>query len=243
MSMPGIIKAVNPYYALKFVYDSGISGFFVLSEVILCATGGEALYADMGHLGRKPIIHAWYFVFAALLVNYMGQAVFALHHPEAKSYIFGMFHEQFEWLYIPFLVLAIMATVIASQAMISGVFSVVYQGITTRFMPLMKIDFTSSSIQSQIYIGVVNWFLMLSVLLMMQIFQKSSNLAAAYGMAVTGSMTITGIVMMMVFYHQEKWKVPIAALVAVVDLLYLTSTFMELKILSPKIPYGRCSAS
>jgi len=231
MSMPGIIKAVNPYYALKFVYDNGISGFFVLSEVILCATGGEALYADMGHLGRKPIIHAWYFVCAALLVNYMGQAVFALQHPEAKSYIFGMFHQQAPWLYIPFLVLAIMATVIASQAMISGVFSVVYQGITTRFMPLMKIDFTSTSIQSQIYIGFVNWFLMLSVLLMMQIFQKSSNLAAAYGMAVTGSMTITGIVMMMVFYHKEKWKVPIAAFVVVVDLIYLASTFY-------KIPHG-----
>ncbi len=231
LSMPEIIKAVNPYYAVKFVYDNGISGFFVLSEVILCATGGEALYADMGHLGRKPIIHAWYFVFVALIINYMGQAVYALHHPQASNYIFGMFHEQFVWLYIPFLVLAILATVIASQAMISGVFSVVYQAITTRFMPLMKIEFTSTSIQSQIYISVVNWFLMLSVLLMMLLFQKSSNLAAAYGMAVTGSMTITGIVMMIVFYHQKKWKVPIAALVVIVDLLYLTSTFY-------KIPHG-----
>ena len=231
ISMPEIIKAINPYFAWKFVYDNGISGFFVLSEVILCATGGEALYADMGHLGRKPIIHAWYFVFVALIINYMGQAVYALHHPQASTYIFSMFHEQFEWLYIPFLILAIMATVIASQAMISGVFSVVYQAITTRFMPLMKIRFTSISIQSQIYIGVVNWFLMLSVLAMMLIFQKSSNLAAAYGMAVTGSMTITGIVMMIVFYHQDKWKVPIAVLVVVVDLFYLISTLY-------KIPHG-----
>jgi KUP system potassium uptake protein len=231
VSMPEIIKAVNPYFAWKFVYDNGIAGFFVLSEVILCATGGEALYADMGHLGRKPIIHAWYFVFVALVINYMGQAVFALHHPEAKGYIFAMFREQFVWLYIPFLILAVLATVIASQAMISGVFSVVYQGITTRFMPLMKVDFTSSAIQSQIYIGAVNWFLMLSVLMMMLIFQKSSNLAAAYGMAVTGSMTITGIVMTIVFFHREKWKVPITVLVVVVDLLYLTSTFY-------KIPHG-----
>lgn len=231
MSMPGILNAVNPYFAWKFVSDNGISGFFVLSEVILCATGGEALYADMGHLGRKPIIHAWYFVFTALIINYMGQAVYALHHPQATSYIFSMFHEQFRWLYIPFLLLAITATVIASQAMISGVFSVVYQAITTRFMPLMKISFTSTAIQSQIYIGVVNWFLMLSVLLMMLIFRKSSNLAAAYGMAVTGSMTITGIVMMIVFYHREKWKVAIAALVVVVDLFYLISTFY-------KIPHG-----
>jgi KUP system potassium uptake protein len=231
MSMPGIIKAINPYFAWKFVYENGLSGFFVLSEVILCATGGEALYADMGHLGRKPIIRAWYFVFVALVINYMGQAVYALHHPQASTYIFSMFQEQFEWLYIPFLILAITATVIASQAMISGVFSVIYQAITTRFMPLMKISFTSVSIQSQIYIGVVNWFLMLSVLAMMLIFQKSSNLAAAYGMAVTGSMTITGIVMMIVFYHRDKWKVPIAALVVVVALLYLISTLY-------KIPHG-----
>ncbi len=231
LSMPEIIKAVNPYYACKFVYTNGISGFIVLSEVILCATGGEAMYADMGHLGRKPIVHAWYFVFAALLINYMGQAVFALHHPDARNYLFGMVQAQCTWLYLPFLVLAILATVIASQAMISGVFSVVYQGITTRFMPLMRIKFTSSALQSQIYIGVVNWFLMLSVLMILQIFQQSSNLAAAYGMAVTGSMTITGIVMMIVFYHRETWKVPIAAMVVVVDLLYLTSTFY-------KIPHG-----
>jgi KUP system potassium uptake protein len=185
----------------------------------------------MGHLGRKPIIHAWYFVCVALMINYLGQGVFALQHPEAKVMIFGMVHHQAPWLYIPFLILAIIATVIASQAMISGVFSVVYQAITTRVMPLMKISFTSTAIQSQIYIGAVNWILMLSVLLMMLIFQKSSNLAAAYGMAVTGSMTITGIAMTMIFYHKAKWKVPIAAAVAVVDLFYLVSTFY-------KIPHG-----
>ena len=231
LTMPEIVKAVSPWYAIKFLTDNGMAGFFVLSEVILCATGGEALYADMGHLGRKPIVHAWYFVWVALMINYLGQGVFALQHPEAKVMIFGMVHHQAPLLYIPFLILAITATVIASQAMISGVFSVVYQAITTRAMPLMKISFTSTAIQSQIYIGAVNWMLMLSVLLMMIVFQKSANLAAAYGMAVTGSMTITGIAMTMIFYHKAKWKVPIAAAVAAVNFLYLTSTFY-------KIPHG-----
>ena len=230
-SMPDIVKAASPWYAIKFLYENGLAGFFVLSEVILCATGGEALYADMGHLGRKPIVHAWYFVCFALLINYLGQGVFALQHPEVKNILFGMVHQQTPLLYISFLVLAIAATVIASQAMISGVFSVVYQAITTRAMPLMKISYTSKAMQSQIYIDSVNWCLMLSVLLMMLIFQKSSDLAAAYGMAVTGSMTITAIVMTMVFYHKTKWKVPIVAIVAIVDLFYLVSTFY-------KFPHG-----
>jgi KUP system potassium uptake protein len=231
LTMPAIIKAVSPWYAIKFLTENGITGFFVLSEVILCATGGEALYADMGHLGRKPIVHAWYFVWAALMINYLGQGVFALQHPEAKVIIFGMVHHQAPLLYIPFLLLAVTATVIASQAMISGVFSVVYQAITTRALPLMKISFTSTAIQSQIYIGSINWMLMLSVLLMMLVFQKSANLAAAYGMAVTGSMTITGIAMIMIFHHKTKWKVPIAAVVTVIDLCFLASTFS-------KVPHG-----
>jgi KUP system potassium uptake protein len=231
LTMPEIAKAVSPQYAIKFLADNGMAGFFVLSEVILCATGGEALYADMGHLGRKPIVHAWYFVWTALIINYLGQGIYALQHPEAKIIIFGMIHHHAPLLYIPFLFLAIIATVIASQAMISGVFSVVYQAITTRSMPRMKINYTSQAMQSQIYIGAVNWILMLSVLSMMLIFQKSSNLAAAYGMAVTGSMTITGIFMAMVFQHKEKWKVPFTVMVVVVDFIYLTSTFY-------KIPHG-----
>lgn len=231
LTMPEITKAVSPWYAIKFLADNGMAGFFVLSEVILCATGGEALYADMGHLGRKPIVHAWYFICIALIINYLGQGIYALQHPEAKIIIFDMIHHHAPLLYIPFLFLAIIATVIASQAMISGVFSVVYQAITTRTMPRMKIKYTSQSMQSQIYIGAVNWILMMSVLFMMLIFQKSSNLAAAYGMAVTGSMTITGIFMVMVFQHKKKWKVPFAVMVAVVDLIYLTSTFY-------KIPHG-----
>ena len=230
--MPSIVTAINPWHAVKFFQNNGIPGFFVLSEVILCSTGGEALYADMGHLGKRPIIRAWYFVFAALLINYLGQGAYLLQHPETKNLLFGMIKGQAPLLYIPFLVLTIMATIIASQAIISGVFSIVYQGITTRLMPLMRVDYTSASIQSQIYIGAVNWTLMCAVILVMLLFKKSGNLAAAYGMAVTGSMTITAIMMIIVFSHTtKKWKVPIVAAIAVIDLLYLISTFS-------KIPHG-----
>ena len=230
--MPGIVKAVSPHYAFEFFRANGLASFFVLSEVILCATGGEALYADMGHLGRKPIVRAWYFVFFALYLNYLGQGAFIIQHPETKNILFGMINHQAPLLYVPFLLLTIMATIIASQAIISGVFSIVYQGITTRLMPLMKVDYTSTHIQSQIYIGAVNWGLMVAVVFVMFFFQKSGNLAAAYGMAVTGSMTITAIMMVMVYSNtMKKWKVPIVVVVGVLDVIYFASTFS-------KIPHG-----
>ncbi|MGB9081494.1 MAG: KUP/HAK/KT family potassium transporter [Desulfuromonadaceae bacterium] len=229
---PGIVSAVNPWHAVEFFRQNGFAGYIVLSEVILCSTGGEALYADMGHLGKKPIIRAWYFVFAALYLNYLGQGAFILRNPEAKNILFAMIQSESALLYIPFLILTIMATIIASQSIISGVFSIVYQGITTRLMPLFKVDYTSSQIQSQIYIGAVNWTLMVAVIFVMFFFQKSGNLAAAYGMAVTGSMTITAIMMIMVFSKTtKKWKVPIVVLIALIDIVYFTSTFS-------KFPHG-----
>ncbi|MEN6621601.1 MAG: KUP/HAK/KT family potassium transporter [Smithella sp.] len=230
ITMPWILKSFSPYYAFKFLSENGMAGFFVLSEVILCSTGGEALYADMGHLGKKPILHAWYFVFAALLLNYMGQGVFAIRHPEVKSLLFGMIQHQASFLYIPFLLLTVMATIIASQAIISGIFSIVYQGITTRIMPLMKVDYTSSQIKSQIHIPVVNGILMIAVIIMILIFKKSENLAAAYGMAVTGSMTITGLMMVMIFAQIKKWKwkLPIAILVTGIAFTYFLSTLSKL---------------
>ena len=229
---PGIVSAINPWHALEFFRQNGFAGYIVLSEVILCSTGGEALYADMGHLGKKPIIRAWYFVFFALYVNYLGQGAFILRNPEAKNFLFAMIQSQSPMLYIPFLILTIMATIIASQAIISGVFSIVYQGITTRLMPLFKVDYTSSQIQSQIYIGAVNWTLMVAVIFVMFYFQKSGNLAAAYGMAVTGSMTITALMMIMVFSRTtKKWKVPIVVVIALLDIVYFTSTFS-------KFPHG-----
>ncbi len=228
LTMPELIKAVSPYYAIKFFQDNGLAAYFVLSEVILCATGGEALYADMGHLGKRPIMRAWSFVFVALLINYLGQGAFVLHHPGAKNLLFGMVQNEAPLFYIPFLILTIVATVIASQAIISGVFSVVYQGITTRLMPLMKIHYTSRRLQSQIYIGSVNWLLLAAVVLMLLIFKRSENLAAAYGLAVTGSMTVTGIMMILIFSKTTRWKAPLAATVVLIDFMYLISTFSKL---------------
>ena len=229
-SMPSILKAVNPYYAFAFLSENGLAGFFVLSEVILCATGGEALYADMGHLGRKPILHAWYFVFAALLLNYMGQGVFAFTHPDTKSLLFGMIQDQASFLYIPFLLLTFLATIIASQSIISGTFSIVYQGITTRILPLMKVDYTSSWIKSQIHIPFVSWALMIAVIFIILLFQKSENLAAAYGMAVTGSMTITGLMIIFIFSQikKMKWKLPAAIFITGIAFTYFLSTLSKL---------------
>jgi len=228
-SHPSILLAVSPHHALQFLTHNGLAGFIVLSEVILCATGGEALYADMGHLGRKPIVRAWSIVFWALYLNYLGQGVFILTHPDAKNYLFGMVQYQAPLLYIPFLILTIMATIIASQAMISGVFSIVYQGITTRILPLLKIDYTSSHLKSQIYIGSVNWMLMVAVVIIMVVFQRSENLAAAYGLAVTGSMTITGIMMVLILSRTTKaWKAIFAGLITMVDLVFFTACLHKL---------------
>jgi KUP system potassium uptake protein len=232
LDAPSVVKAVNPYYAVRFLIDHGITGFFVLSEVILCATGGEALYADMGHLGREPIVRAWYFVFFALLINYLGQGAFVITHPDAKNVLFEMVFNQARPLYIPFLVLSIMATVIASQAMISGMFSIVYQGIATRVMPMFRIDYTSRERQSQIYIGSVNWFLLIAVLVIMFEFQRSSNLAAAYGLAVTGTMTLTGFMMTWIFLRRSKyWHAAVSIFVTLVNIAFLVSN-------TYKIPHG-----
>jgi KUP system potassium uptake protein len=204
----------------------------VLSEVILCATGGEALYADMGHLGREPIVRAWSGVFVALVLNYFGQGAYLLTHPEAKNVLFEMIFHQARFLYIPFLLLSIAATIIASQAMISGMFSIVYQGITTRFLPMFKVDYTSEERRSQIYIGTVNWFLLAAVLFIMYEFRESSNLAAAYGLAVTGTMTLTGIMMSWIYSLRRKFfRAGVSFLVMLVSASYfLASTY--------KIPHG-----
>jgi len=229
LDYPSIAGALNPWHAAKFIYENGLAAFFILSEVILCATGGEALYADMGHLGRKPITFAWYFVFGALLLNYLGQGAFALSNPGAKNMLFSMIYGQAPALYIPFLVLSILATVIASQAMISGMFSIVYQGIMTRVMPLFRVDYTSTRLRSQIYIGAVNWFLLIAVLFAMGHFRESGNLAAAYGLAVTGTMTLTGFMMTWIFIlRKKKVLAGVSALVAVVDICFLMANISKI---------------
>ncbi|HEY9204752.1 MAG TPA: KUP/HAK/KT family potassium transporter [Candidatus Methanoperedens sp.] len=232
LNVPSVLTAVNPYYAARFLFENGIAGFFLLSQVILCATGGEALYADMGHLGKLPIIRAWYFVFIALLLNYLGQGAYIIQHPGAKNVLFEMIFQQAQILYVPFLIISIFATVIASQAMISGMFSIVYQGITTRVLPLLKVDYTSSELMSQIYIDAVNWVLLISVLFVMFEFKESHRLAAAYGLAVTGTMALTGIMMTLIFYLKGKiYKFSVALIVTFVDLAFLISSLY-------KIPHG-----
>jgi KUP system potassium uptake protein len=186
----------------------------------------------MGHLGREPIVKAWYFVFLALLLNYLGQGAFLLQHPEARNVLFEMIFHQASILYIPFLVLSIAATVIASQAMISGMFSIVYQGITTRIMPIFRVEYTSTERQSQIYIGFVNWSLMLAVLFIIVEFRQSSNLAAAYGLAVTGTMTLTGIMMTWIYYLRKNFiRSVIALFVTMITIAFLLSN-------TYKIPHG-----
>jgi KUP system potassium uptake protein len=229
---PEVIKALNPYWGIKFLLENGFKGFLVLGEIILCATGGEALYADMGHLGGKPIRQAWAVVFIVLMLNYLGQGAFLIKHPDAKNILFEMVFYYAKFLYVPFLLLSVSATVIASQAMISGTFSMVYQGITTRLMPMFKVDYTSIERRSQIYIGSVNWFLLFAVLFIMLEFGESSRLAAAYGLAVTGTMTLTGILMTWIFYLKNKKVLAIVSLfVTVVDTAYLWAN-------SYKIPHG-----
>jgi len=232
LHVPSVCKAINPYYAVRFLIEHGITGFFVLSEVILCATGGEALYADMGHLGREPIVRAWRFVFVALVFNYLGQGAFLVEHPGTRNVLFEMVYHQAQFLYVPFLVLSIIATVIASQAMISGMFSIVYQGITTRIMPMFKVDYTSEERHSQIYIGFVNWFLLLADLYIIKEFRESSSLAAAYGLAVTGTMTLTGIFMTWIFSLRKRYvRAAVSVFVTLVSFLFLLSN-------THKIPYG-----
>lgn len=232
MQVPSVVKAVNPYYALKFFADNGVSGYLVLSEVILCATGGEAMYADMGHLGRKPILKAWSFVFIALLMSYFGQGAYILQHPESKNILFSMVFHQAPLFYVPFLILSIVATIIASQAMISGMFSIVYQGISTRIMPMFKVDYTSEEVRSQIYIGSANWFLLLAVLFIMFEFRESSKLAAAYGFAVNGDMILTAFLMTWIFFLRGKrLNALISIFIIVVVLLFFGANIS-------KIPHG-----
>jgi KUP system potassium uptake protein len=229
---PGIFLAFNPMYAIEFFIHNGLPGFFVLSEVILCATGGEALYADMGHLGGKPIRQAWSFVFFALIINYFGQGAYILEHNDSNQVLFKLVSTYSEIFYIPFLILTLMATIIASQAMISAVMSLIFQGINIGIFPLMKIKYTSKELRSQIYIPSVNWILLLAVLLMILIFKESANLAAAYGLAVTATMFISSIFIVYILWNRKDYlKLSIAVFVLLVTFIYLIAV-------THKIPYG-----
>ena len=230
---PEVLRAASPFYAIEFVIQHPFIAFVVLADVLLCATGGEALYADMGHLGRLPILKGWLFVSVALILCYYGQGTFLLSHPESlKSPFFEMFHVLVPTLYIPLVILAIFATVIASQAMISGVFSVLYQAMTTRIFPHFHVEYTSDELRSQIYVGSVNWFLFVCVVLILFDFGESAKLAAAYGLSVAGAMSITGILMSMIFMVKREYlKMGFAIFTGLMSMTFFVSSWL-------KIPHG-----
>jgi KUP system potassium uptake protein len=226
---PQVLLAINPMYGIQYLLGHGLEGFLILSSVILVATGGEALYADMGHLGREPIIRAWYIVFIALSVNYLGQGAFLMMNPGAHNILFEMVFSKLTILYIPFLLLSIAATIIASQAMISGIFSIIYQGITTRIMPMLRIEYTSPHLRSQIYIDIVNWLLLFAVLFVILVFQSSNNLTHAYGLAVSGTMVITGILVSWIYLMRGQIiKTLFAGFLLCVNLVFLFANFHKI---------------
>ncbi len=232
VSMSSILAAVNPMYAATFIIHNPLAAFIILADVILCATGGEALYADMGHLGRAPILKGWLFVFFALTLCYFGQGAFMVNHEVIGSPLFEMVKQIAPSLYVLFVLLAIVATVIASQAMISGIFSVLYQAMTTKIFPHFKVEYTSTELNSQIYVNSVNWFLFVCVVLMLFVFQESEKLASAYGLAVTGAMSITAALMCMIFIKQKNYLKLFFSLVSgIASVVFFASCLL-------KIPHG-----
>jgi KUP system potassium uptake protein len=196
LKSPEILAAMNPYYAFAFFRENSINGFLVLGSVFLVITGGEALYSDLGHFGRKPITRAWFaIVLPCLVLNYFGQGAFLLNNPEGIKNPFFLMAP--EWALIPLVLLATLATVIASQALITGVFSLTMQAVQSNFISRVKIIHTSEHERGQIYIRFMNNFLMVSCVLLVLTFKTSSNLASAYGIAVTMTMGITT----MLFYE------------------------------------------
>jgi len=205
---PQVFAAVNPLHAARFFIRNGYSGFLVLGSVFLVVTGGEALYADMGHFGKKPIRAAWYFVvLPALLLNYFGQGALLIRHPEAVENPF--FQMVPGWAMYPVVVVGTMAAVIASQALITGAFSLTMQAVQLGYIPRVEIRHTSGRERGQIYIPSVNWILMLACIGLTLGFQRSTNVAAAYGVAVTTTMVVTTLLLFTV--ERERWKWPLAA--------------------------------
>lgn len=226
---PRILHALNPYSAVQFFVTHRLLGFLALAEVILAITGGEALYADMGHLGKNSIRRAWHFVFVCLVLSYLGQGAHLILHPETKLALFEMVFHESGVLYIPFLILAICATIIASQSMISAVFSIVYQAINTHIIPRLKVTHTSRKLLSQIYIGFANWFLFACVILMFLIFKQSSRMAVAFGLAVNVTMIMTALMLIWIYHlRKERMLEYFAIFAACVDLLFLYATIQKI---------------
>lgn len=222
---PRILAAINPMYAVHFFQENGWFAFLSLGAVVLCITGGEALYADMGHFGRKPIRIAWFAaVFPALLINYFGQGAMLLQQGEAAAHapFWALVGPTFQY---PLVVIATLATIIASQALISGVYSLAQQAIQLGFSPRLNVLHTSGDVEGQIYVPAINGFLLVACIATVFSFQNSSALAAAYGVSVTGTMMITTLLFMAVARHRWNWPLwivlSLGSFFLVIDLAFL----------------------
>ena len=227
---PRILSAFNPIHGLRFLFGQGMLGFVVLGSVFLAVTGAEALYADMGHFGRAPIQTAWMvFVLPALTLNYLGQGALVLAAPSAVENPFFLLAPH--WALLPLVILSTIATVIASQAVITGAFSLARQAIQLGLLPRMLILHTSETQEGQIFIPRINRLLLLGVLLLVLLFKSSSALASAYGIAVTGTMVVTTALAFEVVWKCWRWPVALAALFVsgflAIDLAFLAANLMK----------------
>jgi KUP system potassium uptake protein len=228
---PSVLAAINPYYGIQFLLSHGTIGLVTLGAVFLVVTGGEALYADLGHFGRKPIQSAWlFFVLPSLLINYFGQGALVLADPKA---IENSFYRMVpEVLLLPLVVLATAATVIASQAVITGAYSLVRQAVQLGLLPRFEVRYTSESHAGQIYLPRVNRLLLIGVMLLVFLFHTSSNLASAYGIAVSTTMVVDGIMGFVVIWKLWNWRVASAAALivpfVVVDMTFFSANLLKL---------------
>ena len=226
---PEVLRAMNPWYALDFFVEDGLRGFLILGAVVLVVTGGEALYADMGHFGRRPIQLAWFGIaLPALLLNYFGQAALLIETPGVENPFFALVPE---WSLYPMIILAAMAAVVASQALISGAFSLTRQAVQLGYSPRVTVVHTSRTEVGQIYVPEVNQALAVACILLVIGFGSSSNLAAAYGIAVTGTMIITTILFYRVARDRWQWSLPVAGtlcgLFLLVDLAFFGANIVK----------------
>jgi len=230
---PVVLGMFSPHWAIQFIYHHPIMTFFVMGAVVLTVTGGEALYADMGHFGPVPIRLAWFFVvLPCLVLNYAGQGALLLRDPAAIENPFYLLVPQ--WALYPMITMATMATVIASQAVISGVFSLARQAIQLGYLPRLSIKHTSESEEGQIYVPFLNWLLLIAIIILILIFKTSSNLASAYGLAVTLTMLCDTILVAVFIYSAWKWSLP-KVLLLIIPFFILESVLVgatSLKILS-----------
>ena len=235
LTHPVILKALSPHYALLFMWHHPMVTFIILGAVVLCVTGAEALYADLGHFGKKPIRLAWFsIVMPSLTLNYFGQGALLLANPDAVKNPFYLMAP--EWATLPLVLLATMATVVASQAMITGAFSVTKQAVQLGYLPRMQIRHTSVRDTGQIYIPFINWGLFVAIVLAVVMFKSSENLGAAYGIAVTSDMLITTILTFFVIRY--GWHYPLWLCVTATGWFFLVDvTFWASNLL--KLPAGR----